>query len=84
MYIKIENCENHTERIIDYPGNIRTFLALHSFGIYETIILKPGTAWAFVDRFAGHVVTIITKPGKREIAKFLKGENKNEANEKTN
>lgn len=84
MYIKIENCENHTERIIDYPGSIRTFLALHSFGIYETIILKPGSAWAFVDRFAGHVTTIITKPGKREIAKFLKGENTNEINEKTN
>jgi hypothetical protein len=80
MYIKIENCENHTERIIDYPGNIRTFLALHSFGIYEPIILKPGAAWALVDRFAGHVVTIITKPGKREIAKYLKEAGSNEIN----
>lgn len=75
MYIKIENCESRTERIIDYPGSIGTFLALHSFGIYDVIILKSGSAWAFVDRFKGHVVTIISKPGRREIAKFLKGEN---------
>lgn len=80
MYIKIENCENHTERIINYPGSIKTFLALHSFGIYKTIILKPGAAWAFIDQFTGHVVTIISKPGKREITKFLKEERKNEIN----
>jgi hypothetical protein len=72
MYIKIENHQENTIRIIDYPADISTFLWAHSFGIYSIIKVKPGT-YQFMDRFTGEIVNTISKPGKREITAFLKG-----------
>lgn len=74
MYIKIENHENNTTRIIDYPGDMSIFLAAHSFGIYSIIKIKPGV-YSFMDRFTREIIETVSKPGKREISKFLKGEN---------
>lgn len=74
MYIKIENHRENTARIIDYPADLKTFLWAHSFGIYSIIKVKPGV-YSFMDRFTGEIVDTISKPGKREIAAFLKGVN---------
>lgn len=73
MYIKIVNHQENTARIIDYPGDLKTFLWAHSFGIFNIIKEKPGI-YSFMDRFTGEIVDTISKPGKREITKFLKGE----------
>lgn len=74
MYIKIENHAENTTRIIDYPGSMSLFIAAHSFGIFNVIKIKPGV-YSFMDRFTGEIIDTISKPGKREITKFLKGEN---------
>ena len=79
MYLKIENHQKNTTRIIDYPGDMSIFLAAHSFGIFSIIKVKPGT-YSFMDRFTGEIVETVSKPGKREIAAFNKGENQNEIN----
>ena len=76
MYLKIENCQTRDIRIIDYPGNVRLFLSLHSMGIFQPIIISSGKAWGLIDRFTGEIHTLITKPSKKEIAKFKKGETK--------
>lgn len=75
MYIKIENHQKNTTRIINYPGDLNMFLWAHSFGIFNIIKEKPGV-YSFIDRFTGEIIDTISKPGKREIAKFLKGETK--------
>lgn len=75
MYIKIENCADHNTRIIDYPGNIRLFLSLHSMGIFQPIILVSGKSWGMIDRFTGEIHTIISKPSKKEITEYNRGEN---------
>ena len=80
MYLKIENCRDRSTRIIDYPGNIRLFLSLHSMGIFQPIIISSGKAWGLIDRFTGEIHTLITKPSKKEITEYKKGENKNEIN----
>ena len=72
MYLKIENHQENTTRIIDYPGDMSTFLWAHSFCIYSIIKVKPGT-YSFVDRFTGEITTTVSKPGKREIAAYNKG-----------
>lgn len=74
MYIKIVNHQNNTSRIIDYPGDMSIFLAAHSFGIFSIIKEKPGV-YSFMDRFTGEIVETVSKPGKREINAFIKGEN---------
>jgi hypothetical protein len=74
MYIKIENHAENTTKIIDYPGDMSLFIAAHSFGIFNVIKIKPGV-YSFMDRFTGEIIDTISKPGKREISKFLKGEN---------
>ena len=79
MYIKIENHEKNTTRIIDYPGDMSIFLAAHSFGIYSIIKVKPGV-YQFMDRFSKEIIETVSKPGKREIAAYNKGENQNEIN----
>ena len=76
MHIKIENHAENTTRIIDYPADIRTFLAAHSFGVYNVARVKTGV-YAFYDRFTGELATTVSKPGKREIAAFLKGDKEN-------
>jgi hypothetical protein len=73
MYIKIENHAENTTRIIDYPGNMSLFIAAHSFGIFNVIKIKPGV-YSFMDRFTGEIIDTISKPGKREISAFLKGD----------
>jgi hypothetical protein len=72
MYIKLENHAENTTRIIDYPGDMSLFIAAHSFGIFNVIKIKPGV-YSFMDRFTGEIIDTISKPGKREIAAFLKG-----------
>lgn len=74
MYIKIENHQENTTRIIDYPADMKTFLALHSFGIFSVARAKTGVYY-MVDRFTGEIVSTISKPGKREISAYLKGGN---------
>ena len=74
MYIKIQDHEKNTTRIIDYPGDMSIFLAAHSFGIYSIIKVKTGV-YQFMDRFSKEIVSTISKPGKREISAYLKGEN---------
>lgn len=69
MYIKIENHEKNTVRIIDYPGNMSTFIAAHNFGIFQIIKTTPGV-YCFVDRFTGEIIETVSKPGKREIATY--------------
>lgn len=71
MYIKIENHQENTTRIIDYPGDMSTFLWVHSFGIYNIIKVKTGV-YQFMDRFNKEISSTISKPGKREIAAFLR------------
>lgn len=80
MYLKIENCQDRSTRIIDYPGNVRLFLSLHSMGIFQPVIITPGKAWALIDRFNGEINTLITRPSKKEIAAYNKEVNKNEIN----
>ena len=72
MYVKIENHQENTTRIIDYPGDMSIFLWAHTFGIYSIIKVKPGV-YQFMDRFSKEISHTISKPGKREIAAFLKG-----------
>jgi hypothetical protein len=72
MYIKIENHQKNNVRIIDYPGDMSLFIAAHSFGIFNVIKIKPGV-YSFMDRFTGEIIDTISKPGKREIAKYLNG-----------
>lgn len=72
MYIKIENHAKNTTRIIDYPGDMSTFLWAHSFGIFSIIKIKPGV-YQFMDRFSKEIINTISKPGKREIKAFLQG-----------
>ena len=74
MYIKIENHQENTTRIIDYPGDMSLFLAAHSFGIFSIIKVKPGV-YQFMDRFSKEIIETVSKPGKREIKAFLQGEN---------
>ena len=71
MYIKIENHENNTVKIIDYPANLETFLWAHSFGIFNIIKVKTGV-YQFMDRFSKEIVQTISKPGKREITAYFK------------
>lgn len=75
MYIKIENHQENTTRIIDYPGDMSTFLWVHSMGIFSIIKVKPGV-YQFMDRFSKEIFSTISKPGKREITAYYKGENK--------
>ena len=84
MYLKIENCADRSERIIDYPGNVRLFLSLHSMGIFQPVIISSGKAWGLVDRFTGEIHTLITKPSKKEIAAYKREVATNEINEKAN
>ena len=72
MYIKIENHQENTVRIIDYPGDMSIFLAAHSFGIFSIIKVKPGV-YQFMDRFSKEIIETVSKPGKREIKAFLQG-----------
>lgn len=76
MYLKIENLQDRTIRIIDYPGNMRLFAAVHSMGIYQPVLIGTGNAVGMVDRFTGEIHTLITKPSKKEITEFKKGVNK--------
>lgn len=71
MYIKIENHENNTVKIIDYPADMSTFLYAHSFGIFSIIKVKTGV-YQFMDRFSKEIVQTISKPGKREITAYFK------------
>ena len=73
MYLKIENCMDRSTRIIDYPGNVRLFLSLHSMGIFKPAIIVPGKAWGLIDRFTGEIHTLISKPSKKEITEYKKG-----------
>ena len=84
MYLKIENCQTSDVRIINYPGNVRLFLSLHSMGIFQPVIITSGKAWGLVDKFSGELHTFITKPSKKEITAYNREVNKNEINEKTN
>ena len=79
MYIKIENHAENTTRIIDYPGDMSTFLWAHSFGIFNIIKVKTGV-YQFRDRFSKEIIDTVSKPGKREIAAYNKGVNNNEIN----
>lgn len=72
MYLKIENHAENTTRIIDYPGDMSTFLWAHSFGIFNIIKVKPGV-YSFIDRFTGEIIDTVSKPGKREIKAYLAG-----------
>lgn len=74
MYIKIENHQENTTRIIDYPADMSTFLWAHSMGIFNIIKVKPGV-YQFMDRFSKEIINTISKPGKREIKAFLQGVN---------
>ena len=69
MYIKIENHKENTTRIIDYPGDMKTFLWVHSMGIFSIIKVKTGV-YQFMDRFSKEIFSTISKPGKREIAAY--------------
>ena len=75
MYIKIENHQENTVRIIDYPGDMSTFLWVHSMGIFSIIKVKSGV-YQFMDRVNKEIFSTISKPGKREIAAYYKEENK--------
>lgn len=76
MYIKIENHAENSVKIIDYPGDMKTFLWAHSFGVFNIAKIKTGT-YQFIDRFSGDVFQTVSKPGKREIAAYEKGAARN-------
>jgi hypothetical protein len=72
MYIKIESHLQNTTRIIDYPGDMSLFLAVHSFGVFNIAKIKTGV-YCFYDRFTGELIETVSKPGKREIAALQRG-----------
>jgi hypothetical protein len=72
MYIKIENHQKNNVRIIEYPGDMSLFIAAHCFGVFNVAKIKPGV-YCFYDRFTGEIIDTISKPGKREITKYLNG-----------
>jgi hypothetical protein len=69
MYIKIENHNDDTTRVIDYPGDMTTFLWAHSLGLYNIVKIKAGS-YQLVSRFDGAPFITVSKPGKREIAAY--------------
>lgn len=75
MYIKIENHQENTVKIIDYPGDMKTFLWAHSFGVFNIAKIKTGT-YQFIDRISKETFMTVSKPGKREIAAYEKEERK--------
>lgn len=73
MYLKIENCRDSNIRIIDYPGTMRFFAAVHCMGIFDPVTLVKNKSIGLVDRFTGEIHTIISKPSKKEICNYLMG-----------
>lgn len=73
MYIKIENHADNTTRIIDYPGDMTMFVWAHKFGMFDAVKVRRDV-YALTDRVTGEIFRTVSKPGKREIAAFEKGE----------
>ena len=65
MKIKIENHENNTTRVIDYPGTILQFMKIHfcAWGFYKVVKTGAG-AYAVYDKFTGAHVDTVTKAKK--------------------
>jgi hypothetical protein len=65
MKIKIENHNDGTTRVIEYPCDLSTFLWAHSFNIYNIVKVKPGK-FQFVPRGGGPAAYTISKAGARD------------------
>lgn len=68
MYIKIENHNENTSRVIDYPGSITLFIALHygAWGFYK--VLKAGANhYKIIDKFSGEHLHTVTKAKKGDM-----------------
>ena len=70
MYIKIENYENNTTRVIDYPGTIKLFLGLHfgAWGFYS-VTKAAKDVYHVTNKFDGVLLHTISKAKKRDIEK---------------
>ena len=65
MYIKIENHQENTTRVIDYPGTVLQFVKIHFlfFGFYR--VEKAGSnKYLIFDKFENKHVNTITKARK--------------------
>ena len=68
MKIKIENHENNTTRVIDYPETVLFFVKVHylSWGFYK--VLKAGRDhFEIYDAFTGQHVDTVTKAKQGDI-----------------
>lgn len=65
MYIKIQNHQENTTRVIDYPGTVLQFVKIHFlfFGFYR--VEKTGSnEYQIYDKFENKHVNTITKARK--------------------
>lgn len=76
MYIKIEDHEKQTTRIIDYPGDMSMFLWAHKFGMFDAVKIRRDV-YALTDRITGEIFRTVSKPGKREVAAYERGKIEN-------
>ena len=68
MYIKIENHQENTIRVIDYPGTVLQFVKIHFlfFGFYR--VEKAGSnKYLIFDKFENKHVDTITKARKGDL-----------------
>ena len=68
MFIKIENHDENTTRVIDYPGTVLQFVKIHFqfFGFYR--IEKAGSnKYLIFDKFENKHVNTISKAKKEDM-----------------
>ena len=70
MYIKIENHDDNTTRVIDYPGTVLQFVNIHftSFGFYRALFIRRDCFQVY-DKFANQHLYTITKAKKEDMKK---------------
>lgn len=68
MFIKIENHDDNTTRVIDYPGTILQFVKIHFcfFGFYK-VEKAGGNKYLISDKFANKHLYTITKAKKEDL-----------------
>lgn len=70
MLLKVEIHDQGVTKIIDYPGDVKMFLWVHSFG-RNIKNIKRGT-YCIINPITGAPDITVSKPGKREIAAYEK------------
>ena len=68
MKIKIENHDDGTTRVIDYPGTVLQFMKIHfcAWGFYQ-VIRTGADSYRVIDKFSGAHVNTISKAKKGDI-----------------